>query len=178
MSLRLTLLVCLLCQLLISPVAGQSPPQAAAEKAPELLKKSIHSSPRAIRRDVPLPNAIRKAFESGTRDFSGRPGPNYWQLQTDFDIQVRLDPATQTLTGSEKILIHNNSPDALDRIVLRLDHNIFRAGAQRGASVPAEITDGMVVTRIALEGQEVDLAANQGRGFPGAEEDVAIQPEK
>jgi hypothetical protein len=57
---------------------------------------------------------------------AGRPGPNYWQLQTDYTIDVRLDPETQTLTGTEKILIHNNSPQELPDITLRLDHNIFR----------------------------------------------------
>ena len=31
--------------------------------------------PRAIRRDVPLTNSIRRAYEAGTRDQSGRPGP-------------------------------------------------------------------------------------------------------
>ena len=36
--------------------------------------------PRAIRRDVPMTNAIRRAYEAGTRDATGRPGPNYWQL--------------------------------------------------------------------------------------------------
>ena len=31
--------------------------------------------PRAIRRDVPLTNAIRRAYDAGTRDTTGRPGP-------------------------------------------------------------------------------------------------------
>ena len=43
--------------------------------------------PRGIRRDIPMTNAIRRAFDAGTRDASGRPGPNYWQLQTDYTIQ-------------------------------------------------------------------------------------------
>ena len=137
-------------------------PQDGAVEKPDLLKAKFDSQKRAIRRDVPLPNPIRKAFAAGTRDFSGRPGPNYWQLQTDFTINVRLDAPAKTLFGSETILIHNNSPDELDRIVLRLDHNIFRAQAQRGASVPAEATDGMVVTRIAIDGVEVDLTARGG----------------
>ena len=46
----------------------------------------------AIRRTIPMTNSIRRAFEAGTRDATGRPGPNYWQLETDFTIRVRLDP--------------------------------------------------------------------------------------
>jgi hypothetical protein len=130
--------------------------------------------PRAIRRDVPLTNAIRRAFEAGTRDRTGRPGPTYWQLQADYVIHARLDPPAHTITGSETITIHNTSPDALDEIVLRLDHNIYRPLAHRIISVPAENTDGMVVTRIAVNGEAVDLSAagsgggrGRGRGRPG-----------
>ncbi|MBN8576318.1 MAG: M1 family metallopeptidase [Cytophagales bacterium] len=122
-------------------------------------RKSIESTTRAIRRDVPLTNSIRKALEAGTRDFSGKPGPNYWQLETDFYIHASLDPATQTITGSEKITIHNNSKDDLKSIVLRLDHNIFRADVPRGFSTPAETTEGMVVTSMKIAGKQVDLSA-------------------
>ncbi len=141
--------------------AGSSRPQQSA-----MIGQNHASSRRAIRRDVPLTNVIVRAMEAGTRDFSGRPGPNYWQLQTDFTINARLDPATQTITGEETILVHNNSPSELTEIVLRLDHNIFRATVPRGFSVPAETTEGMVVTRIVVDGQEVDLntPAPGGRG--------------
>ena len=133
-------------------------------------------SERAIRRDVPLTKSIRRGLDAGTRTVSGRPGPNYWQLETDFTIAVRLDPATQTLTGTETIVVHNNSGAALGEIMLRLDHNIFRGLVPRGASIPAENTEGMVVTRLVVNGEAVDLAAapaaggrrGGGRGAAGA----------
>src|SRR6185295_480409 len=129
-------------------------------------------TPRAIRRDVPFTNAIRRAFEASTRDSSGRPGPRYWQLQTDYTIKASLDPSTQTITGTETILVHNNSPEGLDGIALRLDHNIFKPLAARAAPwVPAEVTEGMVVTRIAVNGEDVPLtpqAPAGGRGRGGA----------
>ena len=78
--------------------------------------------PRAIRRDIPITNAIRRAFAAGTRDSTGKPGRNYWQLKTDYTIRVSLDPSSQRLTGSETITIHNASPDSLRNIVLRLDY--------------------------------------------------------
>lgn len=127
-------------------------------------RSSIETTHRTIRRDVPMTNSIRKAFEAGTRDFSGKPGPNYWQLETDYTIQATLDPKTQSITGSETILVHNNSKDDLDRIVLRLDHNIFRGDVPRGFSTPAEQTDGMVVTAIKVDGESVDLSpSSSGR---------------
>jgi hypothetical protein len=126
---------------------------------PKPQRSSIETNERAIRHDIPLTNSIRRAYEAGTRDFSGKPGPNYWQLETDFTINASLDPATQTITGSEKILVHNNSKDDLDRIVLRLDHNIFRADVPRGLSTPAEQTEGMIVTGIKVAGETIDLNA-------------------
>src|SRR5688500_11913046 len=77
--------------------------------------------PRAIRRDIPMTNAIRRAFAAQTRDSTGRPGPKYWQLRTDYVINARLDPATSRLTGRETVTIHNRSPEALNAIALRLD---------------------------------------------------------
>ena len=124
---------------------------------PAILKDSGASAKRAIRRNIPLTNSIEKAYRAGTRDTSGRPGANYWQLKTDYAINASLDPGTQTITGSETISLHNNSPDRLDRIVLRLDHNIYRSRVPRGFSVPAENTEGMVVTRIKINGVEIDL---------------------
>ena len=139
------------------------------EPAPASRPPINASAPRAIRRDVPLTNSIRRAYDAGTRDATGRPGPNYWQLQTDYTIEARLDPASQTITGTESIAVHNNSPQALTEIILRLDHNIYRGNVPRGTSVPAETTDGMVVTRIAVNGEAVDLTApafagGRGRG--------------
>ena len=165
------LLSLVFCSVLISmPVSAQVTPKAGAAH-------QVGSQTRAIRRDVPLTNAIRRAFDAGTRDFSGRPGANYWQLQTDFTIDVRLDRETKSLFGKETIVVHNNSTSELTEIVLRLDHNIFRPRVPRGSSVPAETTEGMVVTRLVVNGDTVDLKApprgggrrfgrGRGRGGP------------
>lgn len=132
---------------------------------PAWLQASLPNDTRAIRRDVPLTRSIRRALEAGTRDFTGRPGPNHWQLRTDFEIEVALDAPSCTLHGKQTITVHNESPDALDRLALRLDHNIFRFGVERGSSVPAERTEGMVLTRVAIDGVEIDLDAPPPRRF-------------
>ena len=144
----------------------------ANAQVPDYLKASVDSDSRAVRRDIPFTNVYRRALEAGTRDFTGQPGPNYWQLETDFTIEASLDPSTQKISGSETIQVHNNSSDKLDRIHLRLDHNLFRGLVPRGGSVPAENTDGMVVTRIVVNGETVDLNARRPasrRGGPQPE---------
>ena len=147
----------------VQQVPAQQTQDAASDAVnQDLIKRMTKPTKRSIRKAIPLPRGVASAYKKGTRDFSGRPGKNYWQMQTDFDINVRLERETQTLFGRETISIHNTSPDKLSRIVLRLDHNIFRPLAQRGASTPAESTDGMVVTRMALNGAAIDLESRRG----------------
>jgi hypothetical protein len=135
---------------------------AAAATALLVLAPPAHpqSAPeRAIRRDIPMTNAIRRAFAAGTRDSTGRPGARYWQLRADYTIAARLDTATSRIEGRATIAIHNASPDSLRQLVLRLDPNLFRGTTPHASPwVPAEITDGMVITRMALDGRAVNLA--------------------
>ncbi|WP_439643177.1 M1 family metallopeptidase [Gemmatimonas sp.] len=132
--------------------------------------------PRAVRRDIPITNAIRKAMAAGTRDSTGRPGARYWQLRTDYAIDVALDPATARLTGKARITLHNSSPDALAAIGLRLDPNHFLGNAPHSAPwVPAEVTDGMVISRMTVDGKSVNVA---GATVAGAEGARAIQSQQ
>lgn len=114
-------------------------------------------TPRAVRRDIPLTDMIHRAWQAGTRDSTGRPGRNYWQLWNEYAINARFDAPSSTITGTEHVVIHNNSDSAMHEIVLRLDQNIYSANVPRGETVP-EITDGMVVTRLAVNGENVDLS--------------------
>lgn len=136
---------------------------------------SAQAPTRAIRRDIPLTNMIRRAHAAGTRDSTGRPGRNYWQTQTDYTIQARFDAASSRVTGRETVVIHNNSDSVMRSVQLRLDQNIFSANVPRAEPV-SEITDGMVVTRLAVNGQPVDLNPPpfRGRGPGGAAPQVLL----
>ena len=111
---------------------------------------------RAVRRDIPMTDMIQRAFAAGTRDSSGRPGPHYWQLWMDYTINARFDSATESISGTETAVIHNNSDSTMRTIVLRLDQNLFSANVPR-AEVVTDITDGMQVTRLTVNGETVDL---------------------
>ncbi|MGH7554446.1 MAG: M1 family metallopeptidase, partial [Longimicrobiales bacterium] len=133
------------------------------------LPAEASSQERAIRRDVPLTNSIRRAFAAGTRDSTGRPGRRYWQLRTDYTISARLDPSTSILSGSETVVVHNTSDSAMTSIVLRLDQNIFRPSVPRASpSVPSEITDGLTLTKLTVNGEAVNMNPPSGRGAGGA----------
>ncbi|MGH7624374.1 MAG: M1 family metallopeptidase, partial [Gemmatimonadaceae bacterium] len=111
---------------------------------------------RAVRRDIPITDMIRRAYAAGTRDSSGRPGPHYWQLWMDYTINARFDSATESITGTETAVIHNNSDSTMHSIVLRLDQNLFSANVPR-SEVVTDITDGMQVTKLTVNGANVDL---------------------
>ncbi len=66
---------------------------------------------------LPTPNEYRTG--------SGAPGIDYWQQKADYIINVELDDAKQTITGSEKITYHNNAPESLTYLWLQLDQNIL-----------------------------------------------------
>jgi len=145
--------------------------QAQAPSPPSRPSRPSSSWPdRAIRRDIPLTDAIRAAQAAGTRDSSGRPGPKYWQLRTDYAIHVRLDVPAQRLTGRETITLINRSPDSLTQVVLRLDANHFIATNPRALPwVPAQLTDGMVINAIRINGTPVQLDVAAPRsGRPSA----------
>ena len=145
---------------LLAASAAGHPSPATAQAAPE----------RSIRRDIPLTNMIRRGFAAGTRDSSGRPGRSYWQLRTDYSIDARLDPATAAITGRETVVIRNTSDSPMRTIVLRLDQNIYAPNVPRAEQVP-EITEGMKVTRLTVNGAAVDLTTpREGRRPEGGAE--------
>src|SRR5512141_388252 len=132
-----------------APVRAQAPAaRAPAARAPA----------RAIRTTIPITRAFARGFAAGTRDSSGRPTARYWQLRTDYVIDAKLDPATATVTGREKVTITNPSDSALRFLGVRLDQNAFAPNSAKEAPV-AGLTSGMHITRMVANGETVDLAA-------------------
>jgi hypothetical protein len=57
------------------------------------------------------------------RTASGAPGPEYYQQQADYKIDVELDDKNQKLYGSETITYTNNAKESLDYLWVQLDQN-------------------------------------------------------
>ncbi len=68
---------------------------------------------------LPTPNEYRNA--------AGAPGHNYYQQKADYKIDVKIDDATQKITGKETITYTNNSPEALEYLWIQLDQNVRAA---------------------------------------------------
>jgi len=58
------------------------------------------------------------------RSASGAPGPDYYQQQADYVMDIRLDDKNAKIYGEETITYHNNSPDNLEFLWVQLDQNV------------------------------------------------------
>lgn len=109
-----------------------------ASAAVEQTKGAFEDKFRQLDEVLPTPNVYRNA--------AGEPGHAYWQQQADYDIEVTLDEAERTLSGTETITYRNNSPDTLRYLWLQLDQNRFRSDSTdsrtRTLAEPARITFG------------------------------------
>lgn len=121
-----------------SGAAQPDPPASAAEdrrqQQSELAR--LRNRESRARRDVtifspldlPTPNSVRTAI--------GLPGPDYWQQQADYFIEVELDPERQICRGKETIRYTNNSPTPLPYVWLSLEQNLFRPDSDGSKFTP------------------------------------------
>lgn len=108
-----------------------------------------------------VPLEIQRAYQQGTRSVQGTPGPNYWQNRSDYQIKATFEPETRQLSGEETVTYTNNSPDTLRQLVIRLYPDIFKKGAARDEAVaPVDITDGVDIEQLTVNGKTLDLKGN------------------
>ena len=70
------------------------------------------------------------------RSASGVPGPEYWQNQANYNINVSLDDTNHKISGSVEIEYINNSPFDLDFAWLFLEQNRFTPNSRGTLTTP------------------------------------------
>jgi len=70
------------------------------------------------------------------RSASGVPGPEYWQNQANYDINVSLNPDTHVIAGRVDIEYINNSPIDLEYAWLFLEQNRFTPESRGTLTTP------------------------------------------
>lgn len=118
---------------------------------------------RPIPYPVTPPAGYQRAVAGGTRTATGAPGARYWQNRADYAIRARVLPDRKRLEGSEVITYTNNSPNALQQLHVDLTLNHHAPGVVRNE--PAEVTGGVEVTRVALDGRGLTLGGAQGARY-------------
>ncbi len=91
--------------------------------------------------ELPSPNEYRTG--------SGSPGPAYWQQQADYVINAELHDDDQSITGSETITYHNNSPDVLTYLWVQLDQNLFEKESNTGKTKNNSLRDSITTKEVA-----------------------------
>lgn len=109
-----------------------------------------------------IPKEVQQAYDKGTRLPNGVPGPNYWQNEASYEIEVRVDPAGQMIHGTEEVRYTNNSPDVLNQLVVHLLYDIYRKGNPRDSRIPSDqVTEGVALDYVLLNGDTVQLDNRQ-----------------
>ena len=101
----------------------------------EAVKEGGHTNQskfRQIYQVFSTPNSYRSA--------SGAPGPNYYQQQADYKMDITLDDKNAKIYGEETITYTNNSPDVLEFLWVQLDQNVrtkdTKSALRNGGGVP------------------------------------------
>lgn len=99
------------------------------EKEPGHLNQSKF---KQMYEEFATPNTYRSA--------SGAPGPDYYQQQANYVMNIELDDKNHRINGDETITYINNSPDDLEFLWVQLDQNIrtkdSKARLKNGGGVP------------------------------------------
>ena len=115
------------------------------------------------------PFEIQNAIKNETRTLTGIPGKNYWQNKSNYNISVEVNTETGLLTGEEKIKYFNNSPDSLDRIVIRLYQDIAKTNASRNWFVNAKyLNEGVELKELKINNKNYDLSDTSKSVFRGS----------
>ena len=101
---------------------------------------------KQLQQELPTPNVYRNA--------SGAPGHQYWQQRADYNINVELNDANQSITGSETITYTNNAPDALTYLWVQLDQNIFEPNSIANSTRTGELEDKMSLQAVEYMARE------------------------
>jgi hypothetical protein len=94
-----------------------------------------------------------RAVQRGTRSRDGQPGRNYWVNRASYSIDATLDDARHRVIAHERVVYRNASPDTLRRLAVHLRQNAFVAGNPR--IQPAPVTNGMLFSRVAVNGKAI-----------------------
>lgn len=122
-----------------------------------LITLSIGFQIIAQSQELYVPFEISNAYANKTRDTSGKPGPKYWQNQTDYKISASFDPSTGLLKGNETILFCNNSPDTLKSIFFHLYQDLFKSGVARDWDLgQTDIVEGTKILELKIGGESIN----------------------
>jgi hypothetical protein len=111
-----------------------------------------------------IPRNIEDAYLFNTRSYNGKPGENYWINSADYKISTEIIPSERKVVGHETITYHNNSPDDLDIIVMRIYQDLYKKGNTRDWEIDSlSLTNGVEITKLKVNGKEYSRGVSVGQ---------------
>jgi hypothetical protein len=104
------------------------------------------------------------------RSANGAPGPQYYQQQADYKMDIELNDAEKKLSGFETITYTNKSPDALEYLWVQLDQNVRAKDSQ------TPLIESSGASPFEMAGNFVDKY--MGEGFDGGFKIQEVKDEK
>lgn len=105
---------------------------------------------------LPIAPVFQKAYQKGTRNTNGKPGKNYWQNTSKYDLKVDFNPASRLLKGRVQVTYTNNSPDTLKEIWFKLYPNLYKKGTPRKSKLTeSDLGDGVAIEKLAANGKSI-----------------------
>ncbi|NHZ32229.1 M1 family metallopeptidase [Massilia rubra] len=116
---------------------------------------------RQLEEVLPTPNTIRNA--------AGAPGHAYWQQRADYTIRARLDENKRSISATETVTYHNNSPDTLSYLWVQLDQNIFKSDSDARMSATVASREAWAKARSDEDGMRFEGMRSilENPGFDG-----------
>jgi len=99
------------------------------------------------------------------RTASGAPGPEYYQQQADYRIDVTLDDKNTRLSGTETVTYHNNAKEPLEYLWLQLDQNEKKPGSVTKIAGSTNADGAITVTRFAKKYMEKPFNGGYNIGY-------------
>jgi hypothetical protein len=130
-----------------------------------MLKRSVHACLLVlifipvVSQELYIPYNITEAYESGSRRYDGRPGPDYFQNRSSYRIRATFNPDSKELKGKEWITYYNNSDEVLTRIIFRLYQDYYQKGGIRDKSIhPDDVHDGTRIRYLSVNDTAYDVS--------------------
>lgn len=121
---------------------------------------------------LPVEPVFQNTFNKNTRSLNGRPGKNYWQNKSKYNLKIDFNPASRLLKGKVNVVYTNNSPDTLNEIWFKLYPNLYKKGTPRKSKITeSDLGDGVSISQLSVQGK-----TNGNFKIDGTNMTVAVPP--
>jgi len=138
---------------------------------------TIFCSVSVFSQELYKPRSVQRALRNETRSEDGKPGKNYWQNTANYNISIKTAPPNRNVSGEEEITYFNNSPNALDNIVFRLELNSHQPEAPREDAVSSDyLTSGVTIDEFRVNGVVKEWKKEVGNTWQAVKLDQKLAP--